>query len=86
METLLVNAGTMAHMSNSKPLVGAILDSDYVYEPGYGIYIVNGIIKRVASSDELLQEYSNAEIIDLQGKAVIPGLVDSHTHLLWAGD
>jgi imidazolonepropionase len=86
METLLVNAGTMAHMSNSKPLVGAILDSDYVYEPGYGIYVANGIIKRIASSDELLQEYSNAEIIDLQGKAVIPGLVDSHTHLLWAGD
>ena len=30
METLLVNAGTMAHMSSPKPLVGEILESDFV--------------------------------------------------------
>ena len=34
----------------------------------------------------MVSEYTGIEIIDLEGKAVIPGLVDSHTHLLWAGD
>lgn len=31
-------------------------------------------------------EYSAWPTLDLDGRAVIPGLVDSHTHLVWAGD
>ncbi len=32
------------------------------------------------------EDYSSADRIDLGGKGVIPALVDSHTHLVWAGD
>jgi imidazolonepropionase len=68
-------------------LTGAIEDLDrHLCSAGLGILVENGVIQRIAPYDELVLEYTSAEIIDLGGKAVIPGLVDSHTHLLWAGD
>ena len=33
-----------------------------------------------------LGRHSGHEVFDLAGRAVVPGLVDAHTHLLWAGD
>ena len=33
-----------------------------------------------------LGQHSGHEVFDLAGRAVVPGLVDAHTHLLWAGD
>ena len=27
-----------------------------------------------------------AKVLDVQGQSVIPGLVDGHTHPVWAGD
>ena len=57
-----------------------------VAESGLAILVEDHIIKKIGPTEELLSEFSDSEILDLEGKAVIPGLVDSHTHLLWAGD
>ena len=37
--------------------------------------------------DETVKEYIGAEtqVVDLQGRMVMPGIHDAHTHLLWAG-
>lgn len=35
---------------------------------------------------ETMSEVASAESIDLGGRAVVPGLVDSHTHVVFAGD
>ena len=43
-------------------------------------------IAAVGSSAELLAKYPHAPRLDAAGKAVLPGLVDPHTHLVWAGD
>ena len=61
-----------------------------------GIVVNNGVIESIKDSIELVQEYSiNSETTmthedinfhNVEGQAVVPGLIDAHTHLLWAGD
>ncbi|MBT4982928.1 MAG: amidohydrolase family protein [Euryarchaeota archaeon] len=87
MQRLLTNVGPLVHLAGEGPIVGKIIDeSQYVAEPGLGILIEDHTIIKIAPSKELQEEYTQAEVLDLEGKAVIPGLVDSHTHLLWTGD
>ena len=40
----------------------------------------------VGQASELPAEYASWPVIDHGGSGVIPGLVDSHTHLVWAGE
>jgi len=48
--------------------------------------IRDGRIAWVGKADGLLpQAAGNAEIIDASGKTVLPGFIDSHTHLIFAG-
>lgn len=49
------------------------------------IFIENGIIKQVGSNDEIIRNEAD-NIIDLQGKTVLPGLNDSHLHLYQVGE
>uniref|UniRef100_A0A8C5NQ30 Probable imidazolonepropionase n=1 Tax=Junco hyemalis TaxID=40217 RepID=A0A8C5NQ30_JUNHY len=49
----------------------------------------DGCIKAVGQADVIRNEFSEAtfeRIIDCSGKCVLPGLVDAHTHPVWAGD
>tara|TARA_B100000965_G_scaffold50592_1_gene37459 strand:+ start:97803 stop:99080 length:1278 start_codon:yes stop_codon:yes gene_type:complete len=98
----VVNSGEIAHMSNgdtSKPLIGEEMgDKDLnVYSKGLGILIEDGIILSISDSEELVSEYASSwdknseklgdmNIIDAKGGAIVPGFVDSHTHLIWGGD
>ncbi len=96
MRTVYLDAGPIAHLSGEGPLQGQqMLDSSkLVMPPGMGIVVERDTIASISPSEELKSEYgstsdhSNHElkIIQLNGKAIIPGFVDSHTHLLWAGD
>ena len=87
MQRLLINAGPIAHMAGDGPIIGNIEDeSTHVSEPGLSILVDGFTIKKIGPTEELLSEFSQAEILDLEGKAIVPGLVDSHTHLLWSGD
>lgn len=90
----------MAHLSGKGSLKGAdIFDSELLTNPaGKGIVIEDGIIVKIDDSKSLEDEYggenihhskldnSECKIYSLNGKAIIPGLVDAHTHLLWSGD
>ncbi len=50
------------------------------------IVMDNGQILAVGKSDDLLEAYPTASSFDAQGHVVMPGFVDPHTHLVWAGD
>jgi imidazolonepropionase len=47
--------------------------------------ILNGIIAWVGPTSELPPLPNDATILDATGKTVLPGFVDSHTHLIFAG-
>ena len=87
MQRLLTNAGPIAHLAGNGPIRGHIDDeSELVAGAGLAILVEDHIVKKIGESEELETEFTGAEVFDLQGKSIIPGLVDSHTHLLWSGD
>ena len=49
------------------------------------LLIHNGMISAVGSNNDILSMNNDAELIDLDGKTVIPGFVDSHMHLYNVG-
>lgn len=50
------------------------------------VAIDRGKIVEVGSTSSLRMEYEGQQQIDASGRAIVPGLVDPHTHLVWAGD
>jgi len=92
----------VAHLSTGDdgiPLSGnRLLDRRSLVHPaGMGIIIDNGgLIMKIAPMQDLLDEYApwypgknesgDLRVIDVDGKAIVPGFVDSHTHLVWSGD
>ncbi len=50
------------------------------------VAIKDGTIAALGARESVLDSYSAAGVLDAQGRIVTPGLVDPHTHLIWAGD
>lgn len=53
--------------------------------PDGAVVVREGLIDWVGPSADLPAPPPDAEVIDATGKTVLPGLVDSHTHLVFAG-
>jgi imidazolonepropionase len=51
----------------------------------HSIVIENGLIKDIIPNNSI-NNFSEFEIIDVAGKTVLPGLVECHTHLAFAGN
>jgi len=50
------------------------------------LFAVDGVIREVGDSDELATKHKDAdEVLDATGRTVVPGFVDAHTHLVFAG-
>jgi len=68
-----------------RPRSGAELSEIGIIRDG-GLLIRDGRIELVGSSCEIEKKTGDAEVIDARGKVVLPGFVDAHTHLVFAGN
>ncbi|PYL52773.1 MAG: imidazolonepropionase [Verrucomicrobia bacterium] len=68
-----------------RPRVGAELSELAIIRDG-GMLIRDGKIELVGLSDEIEKKSRGAEIVDACGRVVLPGFVDAHTHLIFAGN
>jgi imidazolonepropionase len=67
------------------PQRGARLGELGIIQQG-AVAIQDDKILDVGPADELYKKYPGFSPFDAQGRVVMPGFVDPHTHLVWAGD
>jgi imidazolonepropionase len=74
--------------SSTAPLVKGAMSELNIIENG-SVWIEDGVIQAVGADAELAAKYAaglgEAEVVDATGKLVTPGLVDPHTHVVFAG-
>jgi imidazolonepropionase len=81
---LIHSAGQLLTIAGA-PQRGHRLGDLGIIEDG-AMLIENGTISAVGPSDEMRAIYADAEALNAGGQVVMPGLVDPHTHVVWAGD
>jgi imidazolonepropionase len=82
----VLHASELVTLSGPKrPRFGAELSEVGIVGDG-GMIVRDGTIERVGPSDEIEKNLGDAEIVDARGRVVMPGFVDAHTHLVFAGD
>ena len=88
-DLLIVNAAQLLTCASpTGPKRGAALADPGLIEDG-ALAILEGQIVAVGTTAEVLalvDDPDSVVTIDAAGKVVLPGFVDPHTHLLWAGD
>src|SRR5215813_12563107 len=68
-----------------RPRVGPELSELGVIRDG-GLLIRNGKVERAGPSHEVEKTVGDAKIVNARGRVVMPGFVDAHTHLVFAGN
>jgi len=76
----------MIALHNIGQLLTPLTGGKFLIIPNAGIASENGKVTFVGTQEELLSSFPNAEKIDAERKVVLPGFVDAHTHLIFAGD
>jgi len=70
---------------SKRPRVGAEMGEVAIIRDG-GMLIRDGKIDTIGSSEQIEEIVGEAEIVDAGGRVVLPGFVDAHTHLVFAGN
>ncbi len=85
MSLLIRNAAQIATPTGNAGVAGKAMGSLATYE-NHSILIEEGLIVAIAPHEELEGRVGpSTEVIDARGKCVLPGFVDSHTHLVFGG-
>lgn len=82
---ILKNASTLATPCGSELKKGSEMDDIRIIENG--CVITKGDTIEAVGGPEILKgiDESEYQVIDLEGKTLLPGLVDSHTHFIFGG-
>ena len=94
MRTVLYNCGPMIHFDSETPLVGKqLINDNWIYPSGKAIIIDGSQIVEILDSSDAVNDFEShmgkndsTKLYDVKNKAVIPGIIDSHSHLVWGGD
>ncbi|MEE8331897.1 MAG: imidazolonepropionase [Acidimicrobiia bacterium] len=79
MSLLLTGIGELVtNAAGSPDLVGSINDAALAVDEGTVVWF--------GQASELPDDLRDSETLDCEGRAVLPGFVDCHTHLVFAGD
>ena len=82
----VLHASQLVTLSGPKrPRVGTELSALGIIHNG-GMLVRDGKIETVGPSDEIEKNLGDAEVVDAGGRVVMPGFVDAHTHLVFAGN
>ncbi len=54
--------------------------------PDGAVLVRGGIVELTGPSAQMIEAFPTEERFDAGGRVVMPGFVDAHTHLIWAGD
>lgn len=83
---LIKNALEIVTCSGFKAKVGKEMNELGIIKNG-SVVIEDGIIKAINETDKILKEFDEEEfeIVDASNKTILPGFVDSHTHLVFGG-
>ena len=83
---LIQNASQLVTCSGFQVKQGRAMSDLNVIKNG-AVVIEDGVISAVGTSEDVLakRDETEFECIDATGKAVLPGFVDSHTHLIFKG-
>ena len=82
----LLHASQLVTLAGLKgPRSGSDMSDLAIIRDG-GMLIRGGRIDVVGPSTEIENKASDAEVIDARGKVILPGFVDAHTHLVFAGN
>jgi imidazolonepropionase len=82
---MLIHSASQVLTLSGGPQRGNRLGELHIIENG-AVLIRGEKIEAVGSTPELLSAFPAEEKFDAQGCAILPGFVDPHTHLVWAGD
>ena len=88
---IIKNAAQLVTCSGFSAKKGKEMAELHIIEDG-AVIIKEGVIEAVGQSTDIEKQFkkrmadqSEFDIIDARGKAVLPGFVDSHTHLVFGG-
>ncbi|MGC8997850.1 MAG: imidazolonepropionase [Candidatus Bathyarchaeia archaeon] len=85
-DTLIVNASELVTLAggNEKPRTGRRMRELGIIKNGC-IAIKDGKILAVGKTPEVKKNFRAEDVVNAGGKTVLPGFVDPHTHLVFAG-
>lgn len=85
MTALLIHSASELLTLAGGPQRGAALGRLGIIPHG-AVLIEDGQIAAVGTTAELKKAHAGKRMLDAGGKVVMPGFVDPHTHVIWAGD
>jgi len=82
---MLIHSASQLICLRGGPQRGARLGALDIIEDG-AVLIRDEKVQELGSTKDLLQRFPQEDKLDTHHQVVMPGFVDPHTHLIWAGD